>query len=880
MLAELFKIYNHKINFEKSIIILGDSSDTKIILENLKKKLLGQTIFLPRILSINAFWEYISPFEKVDEQIIIHILYQVINKKNISFPNFYHVLKKVLNDFSLLERDLLSVDILEKNFFQNEILSFQDFKCIYENFYNSMISLGLGYKEFFIKYFLKTEESSFDFEKNIDNLIFVDPISLSPLEKAAIKKISEKKNIFFVWNDEFDFLHNEWSNVYDLYQNLKNDSFWQIKKNHTALKKLENKIEIIKTDSLYVQLIWLADYLNSFSTNKKIAIIIEEVDLIEPLIQKLNNDDINISITWPIKFTKVYSLLNELKMFFGEIKKINNDYSNTKNSLTKILKLLNTLSQNFFEEKYFNCIQSSFSLKCLSNLPKILQKIIEFVNDNTIVSFLYKSFIEVESFLKEKKINLIEADAFLNVLEILAFWQKYIPSSTENFLVEKIINDQASQKYISYKKSGEKIFIFTLDKFINQKYDEVIFFNLDNKKHSPQKANYNFFEKKTENLNAIYSGLSANKLLKIIYLAQNVKITNLKNTSDHKIILQLKNIFPEKFSCKEISFSPIYGSNHPIFINKNKDSDVKKFISEITNKNSEQRKKVSPSMINTYLDCPLKFYFIYIKKLSTKKNGSNMEKLFGVHLHEALFSLYKDLSEKKKHLQKSDFYNLDSKISQIVTKIFSDHYLDKNFSEKKLDGEKLILKKLVEKSAKKFIEHDKKMVDQIEIIALENFFYKKLFLETENIEVTISGKIDRVEKDLEKIKVIDYKSGAANLKINSIENLFDKSPELRNSAALQLFIYAWLLSDDFLGKKITPHIFSLKEFYVENFQTDIQIKTDKKSENLSNCFDFFPTIEEKLKSIIEEIVDEKKNFEQTENKSICSRCPFEGICCG
>jgi hypothetical protein len=116
------------------------------------------------------------------------------------------------------------------------------------------------------------------------------------------------------------------------------------------------------------------------------------------------------------------------------------------------------------------------------------------------------------------------------------------------------------------------------------------------------------------------------------------------------------------------------------------------------------------------------------------------------------------------------------------------------------------------------------------------------------------------------MRVIDYKTGKVddkNLKISSVEDLFDADKDKEKQ--LQLLLYKYLIEKNEIaaGYNLKPGIISFKSLSKGFMPLD------------SNVDD--ADFESHLKNLFENIFDTSTNFEQTDIKH-CKFCNFQQIC--
>ncbi len=268
------------------------------------------------------------------------------------------------------------------------------------------------------------------------------------------------------------------------------------------------------------------------------------------------------------------------------------------------------------------------------------------------------------------------------------------------------------------------------------------------------------------------------------------------------------------------------------------DDRINKIINK-TNTISSNEAKINPSSINfneisasaleTYFQCPFKYFASYILKLK-EPTSSDIEMLdVGNILHELAYKYY--LLKDKSTLDIKSFC-----VNTIKNIVGQDEKLQQHINNP-------ILINLISE-AERFISHLRELDNNsqfkptyFEKVFGENFSFKGLPLTD---KVNLKGKIDRIDIYNDYFRIIDYKSGNADASLS----------ELYYGKKLQLFLYAsavanalnkqvsgtfYLPIQNVLGKADDKeNIYKLTGFYTDNSDLakayDINIGTNLKSE--------------------------------------------------
>jgi len=141
--------------------------------------------------------------------------------------------------------------------------------------------------------------------------------------------------------------------------------------------------------------------------------------------------------------------------------------------------------------------------------------------------------------------------------------------------------------------------------------------------------------------------------------------------------------------------------------------------------------------------------------------------------------------------------------------------------------------------------------------------------------VTLSGKIDRVDRKDDVVRVIDYKTGRDKLDFESVPSLFSRE-ERRNKAAFQTMLYALLYKANHhsTGSRIVPGLINRMNLFDRNFQFGLKVGKNY----VDNVDPLIPEFEQHLKLLLEELFDPNVPFDQTTNIETCNFCPYQNIC--
>ena len=325
---------------------------------------------------------------------------------------------------------------------------------------------------------------------------------------------------------------------------------------------------------------------------------------------------------------------------------------------------------------------------------------------------------------------------------------------------------------------------------------------------------------------------------------------------------------------------------NPIIIEK--DEQVLQALDKFVVKPGKEPHRLTPSALNTYLDCSLRFYFQYIAKLreAPQLQEDTNAMLFGSLLHKVMEALYTPLMQQKPHqpIEQEDIAALSPQVAQIVQATFA-HTLHQGKQElAAFQGQHAIAQEVMTKLIQRILEVDKAYAP-FELIGLEVGRNELLSMDFEldhDRAIGLRGIIDRVDRKKGVIRVLDYKTGIGEKQIEHIASLFDQHVSKRNKAAFQTLFYAWLFKQhqETAPYKIAPGIINTTSIFEAGFDPRFLAKQagSKAYTYIEDITPYQDTFEARLRLVLEELLAPTIPFTQTEDVARCVPCPYRGIC--
>ncbi len=329
----------------------------------------------------------------------------------------------------------------------------------------------------------------------------------------------------------------------------------------------------------------------------------------------------------------------------------------------------------------------------------------------------------------------------------------------------------------------------------------------------------------------------------------------------------------------------------------------------------EKPRYLSPSAINTYLNCPLQFYFRYVVGLNEEDELSEEVdyRQFGTIFHECMERLYKPYKgrELTKHtlLQMAhDEVGIKNALSYAFAKVFfniQDEAQRENY-HLRLQGEQEINRMVLEKYVQNQLLFDAELAP-IKILGLEETVTHVEMVNSgkRTVAIHLGGIIDRRDEIIMDgapvQRILDYKTSQSKpTGTPTVSGLFDKSQEEMYKYVFQTFYYSFVVGKVLLRhrEQLMPSLMYIKkasaikgktkgvndadkvrQLYAENMSVSIRDGEGGDSfvvkDYFNDCADEF---EKNLRALLQEIFSPEQPFEQTPCKKHCGYCEFLQIC--
>ncbi len=922
-------------NFNRLCVITPNRRAQVFIKNYLQEK--GRPLLIPTLFSIDDFVQHLSPsviLDNVDLSFEFYDVYKQLEGENAqSFELFIQWAPVLINDFNEIDMHLgdanalfsyLSDDYALRewnlgindlsDFQKNYLAFFHKLNDYYHYFTQKIQSQNTAYNGLAYRYVAENIHHLL-MNKPWDKIIFAGFNALTLSEEKIIRSLYENKKADLFWDiDEYYFSdkNQEAGLFFRKYAHWYPFDKTKMAQHFRAKKEIKVIAVPKAVGQAKVAAELLSNKLKSDASDAKLhssALVLADENLLMPVLNSLNAEvlsETNVTMGYPLKNTSAHLLF---RLFFklqfnGQRQQKLRKYSNLRFLNEDLKQLLQTpLIADFFGK--YPRLNAEIQ-KQLFWTPNELIALCE-SNDAKSLSFLFADFednaAKAIAFFQEFILHfslIYQADNAHFQLRFSSDWEalkrynqilnrlsdrikKYgYPQNLQEFklVFEQLIGNQ-TQAFHGEPLKGLQLMglletrVLDFQNLIITSVNEDVLpsgkmsnsfipvdikrkFNLPTYKEKNAIFAYHFYRliQRAENIYLLYS-TTAGKLLggeKSRFITQ-LMLELPKYNSESSIREQL-------FNFKEIQ------PHARLEISVEKESSIQEQLVEMADKG------FSPTAINTYISCPLKFYFKHVLKIEEIQEDDNLidDRLMGNIIHYSLENMFKPLVGKA--IQLDDLQKMEGQIKEEVLKqasvVAKGQVLD--------SGQNLLTLKAIERYLERFFQNEKEALKKHlkkgglwSVEGLEQKMERSLFLAHKDQKIKFYGYADRIDKWSNLIRVIDYKTGSIKENVLSgidFEALFT---DVKYDKAVQLLSYVWLMKADLPSHEIQSAIIALRNVnnpYVFFDSAPDRPISDERVQQFENG----------LTDLFSELFNENIPFSQTLDKQNCQYCPYATVC--
>jgi len=273
--------------------------------------------------------------------------------------------------------------------------------------------------------------------------------------------------------------------------------------------------------------------------------------------------------------------------------------------------------------------------------------------------------------------------------------------------------------------------------------------------------------------------------------------------------------------------------------------------------------RYSASRLNSYLNCPMQFYYQYVLGLSKQDDllDEPQASHIGTFIHELLETTF------------MKFKGTKPLIDGNFRKYFN-ACMDKKFEEElkpRMKSDSFLLKKIIEKRLTQFLDREIER-DVEKIICLEEQRNDTIKLNNRVIDFVYT--VDRIDEFKDSsIVIIDYKTGGSDVtpkRFNALKSMELNIESIReNIKSFQLPLYYYFVSKAFSDRTVNAQIYNIRTLETKAFISSDEL--EERNNIMQVCFDA-------LGVIFSEIFNPQVPFMPNKDERKCEFCSFRALC--
>lgn len=799
------------------------------------------------------------------------------------------------------------------------------FLDIYTMFNDKLKENGYAYEGALYREVVCDETVNFEYEK----YIFVGFNMTQAVERQLFRRLQKLGLADFYWDFDSYYMGGKTKSKHEaghyIYENLRDFPCSLAIDNNEIYNNFSNNknITFISAATEDIQARYTYDWLKEdkrYEQGRKTAIVLCNEALMQTVLHSLpeGTGPINITIGYPLQQTPMASFLRTLISLRCE----GFNYCRNRYILSFVNKLLNHPYISYLTDNY------GILLNELNNSHRVFYPSTEQLSKDDALALIFKNPSEKDNNTRTFELNLLEwltkvvkmlaqntqsieeplfKEALFKAYTLLIRLTTLIKDGDLNvnyITLQGLINQLIQSTSIPFHgEPAEGIQIMGVLETRNLDFDNLLILSC-NEGNMPKGINDSSFIPHSirnafglttiDNKVAIY----AYYFYRLVQRAKNITITYNNATNDgnksemSRFLIQMlvESNHTIKQKAFRIGLEPFSSSVDAV---EKSDVVMEKLINRFDKtQNNSKHPLLTPTAINLYLRCPLRFYYNYVCNI--KEPDSNDEdkidgRVFGNIFHYASQLVYKQLQDndgwiKPTYIEKIVKSNVE--LQRVVDKAFCKELFNNPSGAKpEYNGHQLINREVIMIYLRRLLENDIKL-GNFKIIGLEKEIMEDMKIETTNhrLSTTLGGFIDRLDMistDTDvRIRVIDYKTGKYKLeKFTEISDLFNPENISKHSDYfLQTLLYSKIVSESKVlnpnGLKVSPALLFIQQS-VSN-SNDIILQMNGKTINDIN--EYKADFTENLINIVNDIFDDNKPFVPTEYRERCKLCPYAGIC--
>lgn len=937
-------------NFTKVAIVFPNKRASLFFNEYLAQES-DRPIWSPTYVSISELFRQSSDLSIADPIKLVCDLYKVFQKATGSketLDDFYFWGEMLIADFDDADKNMADTHALFSNLKNlNELMDNYDFleegqkEALSQFFHNFSINQVTELKQRFIsmwnvlgdiyaeyKALLESQSIAYEgmlYRQVIEQLdvealpynkyIFVGFNVLNKVEHTLFKKLNEAGKAMFYWDYDTFYLNKTPHEAGEFIRRNLRDFPSELPASFFDNLNQPKEVTFIESPTENGQVRYLPQWIqeNLTSQEKETAVVLCNEALLQPVLHALpdNVKHINITMGFPLSQTPAYSFVNALmelhtsgynpnngRYLFAEvISVLKHPYTRQLSPEAEKLEQTLTRDNRFYplpsELKQDNVLELLFTprrnnLDLCSMLSEALKEVAVIYQqqaashsdafDQLYRESLFKTYTLVNRFhtlIESKELN-VQAGTFQRLLT------RVMSSSSIPFHGEPAIGMQVMGVLETRNLDFRHLIMLSVNEGQLPKaggdssfipYNLRKAFGMTTIDHKIAVYAYYFYRlmQRTEKVTLVY----------------NTATDGINRGELSRFMLQFLIEWGYPVLRKQLEAAQSPQSSAPIIIEKT--PDVMERMKSVFDIRNNPKALISPSALNCYLDCPLKFYYKYVALLSApdEVTADIDSAKFGSIFHYAAEHIYKDLTAHGKLISRENLETLLKDEVRLQT------YVDNGFKElffnlppneqPEYNGIQLINSAVIVKYIQQLLRNDLRYAPFTFIGSEQRIFENiEICTSTGDIQSRIGGIIDRIDSKGESLRIVDYKTGGDADTPANVQSLFIPDKK-RSNYVFQTFLYASIVCKKLREKNdsrlVAPALLYIHRAASENYSPVIQMGEPRKpKEPVDNFAQYEGDFRENLKTLLEDIFNPDISFTQTEIEDKCAYCDFRALC--
>lgn len=937
-------------NFTKVAIVFPNKRASLFFNEYLAQES-DRPIWSPTYVSISELFRQSSDLSIADPIKLVCDLYKVFQKATGSketLDDFYFWGEMLIADFDDADKNMADTHALFSNLKNlNELMDNYDFleegqkEALSQFFHNFSINQVTELKQRFIsmwnvlgdiyaeyKALLESQSIAYEgmlYRQVIEQLdvealpynkyIFVGFNVLNKVEHTLFKKLNEAGKAMFYWDYDTFYLNKTPHEAGEFIRRNLRDFPSELPASFFDNLNQPKEVTFIESPTENGQVRYLPQWIreNLTSQEKETAVVLCNEALLQPVLHALpdNVKHINITMGFPLSQTPAYSFVNALmelhtsgynpnngRYLFAEvISVLKHPYTRQLSPEAEKLEQTLTRDNRFYplpsELKQDNVLELLFTprrnnLDLCSMLSEALKEVAVIYQqqaashsdafDQLYRESLFKTYTLVNRFhtlIESKELN-VQAGTFQRLLT------RVMSSSSIPFHGEPAIGMQVMGVLETRNLDFRHLIMLSVNEGQLPKaggdssfipYNLRKAFGMTTIDHKIAVYAYYFYRlmQRAEKVTLVY----------------NTATDGINRGELSRFMLQFLIEWGYPVLRKQLEAAQSPQSSAPIIIEKT--PDVMERMKSVFDIRNNPKALISPSALNCYLDCPLKFYYKYVALLSApdEVTADIDSAKFGSIFHYAAEHIYKDLTAHGKLISRENLETLLKDEVRLQT------YVDNGFKElffnlppneqPEYNGIQLINSAVIVKYIQQLLRNDLRYAPFTFIGSEQRIFENiEICTSTGDIQSRIGGIIDRIDSKGESLRIVDYKTGGDADTPANVQSLFIPDKK-RSNYVFQTFLYASIVCKKLREKNdsrlVAPALLYIHRAASENYSPVIQMGEPRKpKEPVDNFAQYEGDFRENLKTLLEDIFNPDISFTQTEIEDKCAYCDFRALC--